>query len=79
MRPKVAIGVEVTAAFIHCAKAIRRGNLWDAEQWPDTAQLPTPACMINATSASRVTPTVPRTGGRGGNRPTPSPSGTTEV
>ena len=33
-RPKVAIGIEVHAAFIHCAKAFRRGHVWDPASWP---------------------------------------------
>src|SRR5262245_41005111 len=38
--PKVALGLEVTEAFIHCAKAIRRGQIWQPPNWPDTADLP---------------------------------------
>jgi uncharacterized protein len=33
-RPKVAIGIEVHAAFIHCAKAFRRGHVWEPSSWP---------------------------------------------
>ncbi len=33
-RPKCAIGVTITHGFIHCAKAFRRGGLWDPETWP---------------------------------------------
>jgi PPOX class probable FMN-dependent enzyme len=47
-RPKLALGVEVREAFIHCAKAIRRSHLWDTEDWPDVSAMPTPACMIVA-------------------------------
>ncbi len=32
--PKVAIGVEITDVFIHCAKAFRRGGVWKPESWP---------------------------------------------
>ena len=32
--PKVAVGIEVQAAFIHCAKAFRRGKVWQPESWP---------------------------------------------
>ena len=31
-RPKAAIGVEVTTAFVHCAKSFRRGQVWDADE-----------------------------------------------
>lgn len=39
-RPATAIGVSVDDAFIHCAKAFRRGGLWDPETWPERAQRP---------------------------------------
>lgn len=44
-RPKVAIGVEVGEAYIHCAKSFRRGLVWDVASWelhagaPDACQL----------------------------------------
>jgi PPOX class probable FMN-dependent enzyme len=34
-RPKVAIGVEVGTAFVHCAKSFRRGRVWDVESWSE--------------------------------------------
>jgi uncharacterized protein len=37
--PKVAVGVEVDEAFLHCAKAFRRSALWRPAEWPDTAGL----------------------------------------
>jgi len=39
-RPKAAVGIEVEAAFIHCAKAFRRGRVWDPESWADYAGSP---------------------------------------
>jgi len=45
-RPALALGVEVVEAFIHCAKALRRASLWDPDHWPDTAEMPTIACML---------------------------------
>jgi PPOX class probable FMN-dependent enzyme len=39
-RPKAAVGIEVEAAFIHCAKAFRRGRVWDAASWADYAGVP---------------------------------------
>jgi PPOX class probable FMN-dependent enzyme len=45
-RPTAAIGVDVSEAFIHCAKAFRRGALWRPEEWPDRADLATPGCML---------------------------------
>jgi uncharacterized protein len=31
--PKAAIGIEITDLFIHCAKAFRRGEVWQPESW----------------------------------------------
>jgi PPOX class probable FMN-dependent enzyme len=45
-RPTVAIGVDVSEAFIHCAKAFRRGALWRPDDWPDRTDLATPGCML---------------------------------
>src|SRR6266550_4082774 len=46
MQPNVAIEVEVETAFIHCAKALRRGGVWRPELWPDTAGMASPACIL---------------------------------
>jgi uncharacterized protein len=37
--PKIAIGVAVEEAFLHCAKAFKRSSLWRPDGWPDTAGL----------------------------------------
>ena len=34
--PKVAIGIEVEEAFLHCAKAFKRSALWRPDEWPET-------------------------------------------
>lgn len=47
-RPKLVLGVEVREAFIHCAKALRRSQLWEADAWPDLTSMPTVACMLVA-------------------------------
>ncbi|MPY92849.1 MAG: pyridoxamine 5'-phosphate oxidase family protein [Acidimicrobiia bacterium] len=44
-RPKVAIGVEVGEAFVHCAKSFRRGQVWDAGSWAGHAGAPD-ACVL---------------------------------
>jgi PPOX class probable FMN-dependent enzyme len=41
--PKVAIGVEVEEAFLHCAKAFKRSALWRPGEWPKTDGLASPA------------------------------------
>lgn len=45
-RPKAALGVSVEEAYIHCAKAFRRGSVWQPEGWPDRSDMPTIACML---------------------------------
>lgn len=44
--PKLAIGVEVVEAFLHCAKALKRSFLWERERWPDRSGLPSVAVML---------------------------------
>lgn len=36
-RPKVAIGVAVASAFVHCPASLRRGRLWDPDAWAGTS------------------------------------------
>lgn len=45
--PRAAIGVEVETAYIHCAKALKRGDVWQPERWPDTHDLPSRSCMLS--------------------------------
>lgn len=44
--PELAIGVEVEEVFVHCAKAFKRSHLWEPEQWPDRAGLPSIAQVL---------------------------------
>jgi PPOX class probable FMN-dependent enzyme len=39
--PQAVIVVEVEAAYMHCAKAFMRSQLWHPETWPDRTSLPT--------------------------------------
>jgi len=41
--PRIAVGVEVEEAFLHCAKAFRRSSLWEPESWPSIEGLARPA------------------------------------
>jgi PPOX class probable FMN-dependent enzyme len=45
--PEVAIVVEVEECFLHCAKAFRRGAVWDTETWPTSDELPNAAAIFN--------------------------------
>jgi uncharacterized protein len=42
--PKLGIGLEVEEAFIHCAKAFIRSNLWEPENWPQ--ELPSASAIL---------------------------------
>ena len=44
--PRTAIGVDVETAFIHCAKALRRGGVWQPDTWPDRSGMPSIACIL---------------------------------
>ncbi|MEM7276082.1 MAG: MSMEG_1061 family FMN-dependent PPOX-type flavoprotein [Actinomycetota bacterium] len=45
--PKLAILIDVDAAFLHCAKAFRRGGVWKPETWPEVDGRDAPK-MFNA-------------------------------
>ena len=44
--PRVAVSVTVREAYIHCAKAFRRSDLWHPEAWPDRSDMASIACML---------------------------------
>ena len=53
--PKVAVVIDVDSVFMHCAKAFRRGSVWDPEAWPAMSE--TAACeMFNDISGSDMPP-----------------------
>ncbi|MEZ5227238.1 MAG: pyridoxamine 5'-phosphate oxidase family protein [Acidimicrobiales bacterium] len=39
-RPKCAVVIELDDMFLHCAKAFRRGEVWQPESWAKYASLP---------------------------------------
>jgi uncharacterized protein len=41
--PKLAVGVQVDEAFLHCAKAFKRSSLWRPEEWAGADGLASPA------------------------------------
>ena len=45
-RPKAAIVVRVETTFVHCAKSIYRGGLWDPEVWAELADTPDGAAIL---------------------------------
>lgn len=38
--PNIAIVIQVTEVFLHCAKAFRRSRLWDPSQFQDRSEMP---------------------------------------
>jgi uncharacterized protein len=42
----VAIGIDVEECFVHCAKALRRGGLWDPARWATGDDRPEPAQLL---------------------------------
>jgi hypothetical protein len=44
--PRVAVTVTVREAYIHCAKAFRRSELWQPEAWPDRSDMASIACIL---------------------------------
>lgn len=44
--PKVALGVEIEEAYLHCPKAFMRSSLWDPTTWADPRTLPSFAQML---------------------------------
>ena len=47
-RPASVIGVEPTEVYLHCAKCIRRGGLWDPDSWGDPVVGPSAGAILAA-------------------------------
>lgn len=43
---KVVVVVTVSEAYIHCAKSLRRGGLWDTDSWRAADDLPSAARIV---------------------------------
>jgi uncharacterized protein len=54
--PRLAIGVHVEEAFLHCAKALIRSKLWKPEGWPGLDGLARPAQIWKDHAALTATP-----------------------
>lgn len=51
----LAFGVVVETAFLHCAKALIRSQLWEPETWPSNEELPSPAMILRDHVGSTAT------------------------
>jgi PPOX class probable FMN-dependent enzyme len=47
-RPTTAIVIRTDEVFMHCAKAFRRGKLWDPASWDELADAPDGLDVLNA-------------------------------
>jgi PPOX class probable FMN-dependent enzyme len=47
-RPTTAIVIRTEEVFMHCAKAFRRGRVWDPASWDDLADAPDGLDVLNA-------------------------------
>jgi PPOX class probable FMN-dependent enzyme len=54
--PKLVIRVQVTAAYLHCAKAFLRAKLWKPEAQVERTRLPTAGCMLADQTGMAVAP-----------------------
>jgi hypothetical protein len=54
--PRLAVGIEVEEAFLHCAKAFIRSDLWEPESWRSLEGMARPA-QIWKDHAALATPT----------------------
>lgn len=43
---RVVVVVTVEEVYIHCAKALRRSGLWNADAWLEDEELPSGACIV---------------------------------
>ena len=46
-RPVSVIEVVVETAYLHCAKALKRGAVWQPDEWPDLSAVPAPSCILS--------------------------------
>jgi PPOX class probable FMN-dependent enzyme len=46
-RPQLAIVVTVREAYFHCAKAVRRAQLWDPARQPPRSAIPSLGCILH--------------------------------
>ena len=51
----LAVGIIVETAFLHCAKALIRSQLWEPESWPPSDELPSAAEILRDHRGSNTT------------------------
>lgn len=58
--PKVAVVIDIDSVFMHCAKAFRRGNVWQPDAWTSLSDTAAPK-MFNDISGQEMPPEQMRT------------------
>ena len=61
LRPRVALAVTVQTAYLHCAKALRRAQVWQPSTWPAADQLPDASCILADHIGGGIDPDEQRT------------------
>ncbi|MEL6478591.1 MAG: pyridoxamine 5'-phosphate oxidase family protein, partial [Pseudomonadota bacterium] len=46
--PRSVITIHIETVYFHCVKAFHRAKLWEAEAWPDKAEVPSAGEMVRA-------------------------------
>lgn len=54
--PKVAIGIEVNTAYMHCAKSFRRGRVWDPASWTEYDDVPDGTDLLLGATGLEIEP-----------------------
>ncbi len=54
--PKSAIVVAVETTYVHCAKAFRRGGMWDVDVWAELADTPDGATILSCQRVADMDP-----------------------
>ena len=57
--PKLAVLIEIEAVFLHCAKAFRRGGVWDPTTWHTIPETVAPE-VFNDIAGTDIDPTMMR-------------------
>ena len=52
--PRSVIVVHIAEVYFQCSRAVMRAGLWDAEAWPELAELPTAGDILAAQTAGEV-------------------------
>ncbi|MFC4867728.1 MSMEG_1061 family FMN-dependent PPOX-type flavoprotein [Streptomonospora arabica] len=52
--PGLAVEVTVEELFLHCSRAFARSSLWDADTWPERAEVPSAGRIARSQAGSKL-------------------------